>query len=113
MMGVEVTGDYFTGGFYNGGWRLATQSGGSATSAAYHLVVTWNGTVLTLYRNGSSVATNTPGIAVVGQSSPSGFYIGRKWDNATSTFQGRMSDVAFWNTALSGSSVTALYDSAQ
>jgi len=100
------------GGFYNGSWRAKYDTGTYTTSTAYHLACTWNGTSLELYRNGSSIGTSTPGSSPNAETSSTGWYIGRRWDTGN-FFEGRISDVAIFSTALSSTNISDIYAAGQ
>jgi hypothetical protein len=112
MKGAEGNTDKYQGGFYNGGWRFATETAAQSTSVAQHLVPTWDNTTLTLYRNGTSVQTNAPGSTPNAENTATGMRIGGRWDGnppSSTFFTGKISDVAIWNTCLTGANVTGLY----
>lgn len=101
--------------YINTSGQLALDPGAGASaivSAAVTLntphfaVGTWNGTTLTLYLDGASVATSTPGAQAI----PAGptVNIGAT-GTPTSFFSGQLDEVLIANAALSGPQVTALY----
>lgn len=111
MRGAEVSAARFAGGFYNGGWQLATDANDTNLNEPYHLVATYNGTTLKLYINGVEEATSTPSSAQ-SEGSVDGLRIGGRWDGnppGSTYFTGYISDAAIWNTALSAGDVTTLY----
>jgi len=73
------------------------------------IVLTWDGTSYVYYFNGQPVAsTGSTGIGIAG----TGFFIGKRADgNSTTFFKGQISNTQIWNTALSSSEVTTLYNS--
>jgi hypothetical protein len=75
----------------------------------YHLVVTWDGTHIITYLNGS--AFNPEGInqTVTPVSNVYPFAIGYQAATNTGNFIGRIDEVGIWNRALSAAQVTALY----
>jgi peptidoglycan hydrolase-like protein with peptidoglycan-binding domain len=92
-------------GYYDGtGWHAASMSTNLPTGQLLHLVGVYNGTTgLTLYVNGTSVAT-----AVVtsraGGTLNNGAYIGRRWDQSDA-IDGRVHDLALYNSGLSSTRV--------
>ena len=87
-----------------------TYTAGTSTGTWYHVVVTWDGTTLTLYRNGTSVATATPtgsGSTACGSDT---FDIGANPSAETTLFDGLIDEVGIWSRALSASEVTSLYN---
>jgi hypothetical protein len=97
-------------GFYNGSWRIAQSATPLSAGTIYHLVGTWDGTVLRIYVNGSQVATNTPG------SSPTAGNvlnprIGTRWDNSGDgqKFHGNLDEVALYDYALAPSQISNHY----
>jgi len=73
-------------GYYSGSAWVGTNSGVTLTLNTWsHVAAVFSGTVLTLYVNGSSIATLTTSWTTTAGTSP--FLIGRRWDNSgTSRF---------------------------
>lgn len=112
-LGFGLSGDGSTlqGGFYNGAWRVAIGATPTANTV-YHVAVTWDATTLTLYQNGSSVATNAPGSSPSNASNAT--WLARRWDgSATSNFyDGYLDEIAIYGTALSSTRIAAHYSAA-
>lgn len=109
--GLSDNGSNLQGGFYNGGWHVV-DAGAVTASTVYHVVVTWDGTVLTLYKNGNSAATNTPGSGPSNAAQTT--YVGRRWDTSGGGiyFDGVLDEVAIYGSALSSTRVAAHYSAA-
>lgn len=98
------------------GLKWGTNKQGSAwywTSSTYtantweHLVCVYDNKSMTLYQNGSPVATNT--FAHIGTiTSVMPFYLGSN-SNSDKWFGGKIDDVGVWTRALSASEVSTLY----
>lgn len=98
-------------GYYNGAWRNVN---GFATSLNtwYHLLGTYDGTTLKFYKNGVlDTETNYSGTPQSGGE----IRIARRWDesatNSSNFFDGDISVVRIYNTALNSTQVTQNYDS--
>ncbi|HSX06790.1 MAG TPA: LamG domain-containing protein [Candidatus Saccharimonadia bacterium] len=98
-------------GYYTGNvWQAVTWSTPPSLNTPYHIVGTYNGTALTLYVNGTQVATSNPASARPGAGSVNNTaYIGRQWFSAE-YHNGYIWDVALYSSALSSGRVTAHYD---
>lgn len=106
---TKIVGAMRSGGSYETiyGTTLSNASGGW-----YHVVLTFDdGTNdLKLYVNGSLVAANyNYSGSTVNQSSE--FSIGRRHDTNQAYFHGKIDEVAYWNTNLSASAISTLYNS--
>ena len=77
------------------------------TGVAHHVAVTWNGTTLTLYLDGSSVGTSTPGSLTI-PSTPT-FNIGANTAPGA-FFTGQIDEPAFYGSALSAARITAHFN---
>lgn len=78
--------------------------------AKNHVVVTWNGTTLTAYVNGTSAGTATGSGSITNYSSPyAGFTFGGPGAGHPG-FSGALGEFALYNTALSSSRVLAHYN---
>jgi hypothetical protein len=98
------------GGFYDGAWRT-TNGFTPATGSWYSVDVTYNGSRIIQYVNGSSQSTlaysGTP------QSSGLGVRIGRRWDTAPNQrdfINGEIPFVSIYNRALSESEIASNYN---
>ena len=108
--GVEVMGSLrYSGNYYDvnsGDQNFYVTTGGGW----YHVVLTFDGTNLVLYVNGDEKDTNSnSNYSTVNQTGV--FSIGRRHDTGALYYNGKIDEVAFWNTGLSANAVTALYNS--
>ena len=108
--GVEVMGSIrYSGDYYNvnsGDQNFYVTTGGGW----YHVVLTFNGTNLILYVNGDEKDTySNSSLSTTDQSGV--LSIGRRHDTGSLYFNGKIDEVALWNTSLSANAVTALYNS--
>lgn len=99
-------------GFYrDGSWRLAADTVDATLNTWVFITGTWDGTTLSLYKNGSLVTSTTPGSSL-----PVTYFdqvvIGRRHDTAGSVqyFPGKIDEPRIYNRALSASEVKVLYD---
>lgn len=102
FLGTDGTGDLVF--FGNGGANdlsITTISGGVWS----HVVVTYDGTTLTAYVNGSSAASALRTLAT----SAGNTNIGRRTDN-TASWDGAIDEVGVWSRALTAGEVTQLYN---
>ena len=87
-----------------GGYSASLASAGSTTTGAWHHVaITRSGSSMVMYLNGSSIQTGTDSTAYTSTAFNVGF--------STYPFNGFMDEVALWDSALSASNVTAIYNS--
>jgi hypothetical protein len=75
------------------------------TSNWHQVVITYNGTTLELFLDNVSQGTATG----VYNNSAANWLIG-KWNNGPNYFNGKLDEVAFWNTALSADAVQEIYN---
>lgn len=107
----NAPGSYaLAGGFYNGAWR-STSGFTPSINTWYQSVVSFNGNIITQYTNGSSQST----LSYVGTSTTGGANrIARRWDEsatvASNFFDGDISIVRIYNTALSSNQVLQNYN---
>jgi len=94
-------------GFY-AGWYITPAGYTLPANGWYHLVGTYDGTVVTLYVNSVSTTTNT--ITGTPQSSGGGIRFMRRWDNPD-YWGGGLAVVRIYNGALTASQVTANFNS--
>jgi len=76
--------------------------------AWHHVCGTWNDPDLTLYFDGSSVATQTASGAYA--AATLGTYLGSSDPSGTDYFDGKIDEVGVWTRALSASEITQLYN---
>ncbi|MDB5072558.1 MAG: cell surface protein [Candidatus Eremiobacteraeota bacterium] len=98
--------------------QLNTTNGVVATyptavlGAKNHVVLTWTGSTLTAYVNGTSAGTATGSGSLTNYASPyTGFTVGGPVD-AHAAFAGQVGEFALYNTALSSTRVSAHYNAA-
>jgi hypothetical protein len=89
-----------------GGWETfePITNYGSDLNNWVQIVATYNGSVLTLYRNGVSLGSSTTNINL--RATSLGYYIAHRWDMSDGVY-GDYSKVMMYNKALSISEVTA------
>ena len=83
-------------------------SNSSSTGTWYHLVMTYNGTTVEIFKNGSSVGTGTPTLNTAASST---FTIGH--DNGTwagGGSSGNIDELGVWSRVLSGTEISDLYN---
>ena len=108
----NAPGSYaLAGGFYNGAWRT-TVGFTPSINTWYQSVISYNGSTITQYTNGSSQST----LPYVGTSTSGGTTrIARRWDEsatlASNFFDGDISIVRIYNTELSSNQVLQNYNS--
>ena len=89
------------------GWVFAESNSTMSTGQWYHLVGTWNGSTVTLYIDGTA-QTTTASASTIGHNTGFPATIGRY---STNYFQGLIDEVALFNSALSVSDITSIYNS--
>ena len=106
---TKIIAEHRSGGSYE---RLEGTTLSNANGGWYHVVFTFDDgdNDLKLYVNGSLVADNNNYSGSTGNGSSS-FSIGRRDDNSTGYLDGKIDEVAYWNTELSANAITALYNS--
>lgn len=91
----------------DGNGRLAIHNEDLQTGTWHHTCGTWDGSNMTLYLDGSSVATqNASGIA---SGVTSGTQIGASF-GPSGLFDGKIDEVGFWTRELSASEITQLFN---
>lgn len=96
----------FAAGFYNGAWRTVSDSVTVTTGSWIHLVGTYDGSVIRLYRDGSEVGTTNYSASL--PSGSNGWYIGRRHD-AGDYWDGLIDEVRISNTTRSAAWLDAEY----
>ena len=89
------------------GWVYAESNSTLSTGQWYHLVGTWDGSTVTLYIDGTAQST-TASASTIGYNTGTPAYIGRY---STNYFEGLIDEVALFNSALSVSDITSIYNS--
>ena len=98
---------------YDGSWqKLAGTTITNTSGGWYHIVLTFDDLAndFILYINGNNVAENL-GYNGSTNNNNSSFVIGNRNASSTQWYNGIIDEVAFWNTELSSSAVSALYNS--
>ena len=98
--------------FYDGAIREVVATTQVSTSSWMHICATWSTTGSAIYVNGTSEATssNTPADIDSGQTGGNVF-IGRTENVSPDYFGGLIDELAVFNTELSSSNVTSIYNS--
>ena len=126
--GIFLTTPSSTKGWYygwNGVTRNATIGGSNATLAVrdgswHHVAMTVNGTTVKIYTDGTIVGTDTTPSAYSGPTSGSGsggtgpdldYVIGRGYGVGAYQYNGLIDELAFFETELTGSNISAIYNS--
>ena len=93
----------------NGTWGVVSTT--YTTGVYIHIVGVWDGSTVTLYKNGVSVGTPVSKASITYTSS--GFSLGRYYNDSTSAnmFDGQIDEVGIWSRALTSTEVTELYNS--
>ena len=97
----------FGAGFYDGAWREVYYNTALTASTTYFLAATYDGTTVTLYVDGTSVNSGTPG-GTNGASSGA-TYVGRYWVADSNHLDGRLDDIVIFDGALSAGDIASLY----
>ena len=108
-MGVLTTpwDGTITGGFYNSTWKT-TNGFTPVVNTWYHLVTTYDGSTINLYRDGLLFSQNTVGSSSI--SSGLGGYIGKNWSNSE-FIDANIPIVRVYNRPISASEVSKNYNS--
>ena len=96
--------EYFDGSSYT------AKSGAISAKQWYHIVCTNTAGTLALYINGSA-QSGTAALQYLSNVAQNEFQIGFEHSATSRFFQGIIADVAIWDTVLTASAVTALYNS--
>jgi len=89
------------------GWVFAESNSTVSTGQWYHLVGTWNGSTVTLYVDGVAQST-TASASTIGYNTALPATIGKYTSNY---FNGLIDEVALFDSALSASNITSIYNS--
>lgn len=107
--GTNGTGAYdgkINGGFWNGTWRLT--SGFTPTVGVwYHTAVTYNGSTIIQYQNGTQQSTLSYAATPTGSGSSS--YIMRRWDDAN-FLDGVLPQLRLYDRALTATEIVQNYN---
>lgn len=93
---------------YIGGTYAVSSSSISSTSVWYHVLYTWNGSVIQTYINGA--ADGTPAAKSSITSDSGSLQIGTYNSRGQSSFNGSIDEVMIFNRALTADEITALYN---
>ena len=92
-------------------WYEITSSANALSTGEWYFVVgTYDGSTQRIYINGTQVSFIARSLSIAANTT-SDFYIGESDYYPGRRFDGRIDEVAVWNTALSASAITALYNS--
>lgn len=93
------------GGFFDTTWQL-TDGFTPVINTWYQSVVTYDGTIIIQYTNGSQIGSTTPNNPAPSIGTQTNFnYLMRRWDT-TNFIDGRLAVVRIYNRALSASEIT-------
>jgi hypothetical protein len=93
--------------------NLASPTDYRSTDAWHHVLGTYDGTTVTLYFDGSQVASTTNGVPSATQSTAgNNAAIGRSFAS-TQYFDGLLDNLAIWNASLDGEDASSLYNNGQ
>ncbi len=101
--GIEFNGSTLEGGTWPNGWHGYVSTPISTPAIWYHAALTWNGSDVEMFIDGSSVGQNTGSHA----SNNKPLLFG-SWDTSSEFFHGIIDDVRIYNVALSAEEIEAL-----
>lgn len=105
----DGVGHWFGQGYWSG-FHDAIASSAPSAGSSYFLCAQWDGTTITVFVNGVSVATNTPGSGM--PTDAGGLVIGARGDGtATQFWDGYISNVAIFGSAIGATAIANLYTS--
>lgn len=113
---VELGGNNqikFGAGYFrsaNSTWYKTPATNSHSYNVPYLVTAVYNGTTITIYKNGISDGSTTPAQPDMNTGASDYFRIGRRWDGTTNYVKGNMSDVAVWDRALTTTEITKLAD---
>lgn len=76
----------------------------------FHVAASWDGTDSKIYINGIERNSWTPSQPYTISGWSSNFIIGRRADTASSFFEGKLSNIAFWDSGLTAPQITTIYN---
>ena len=92
-------------------WYEITSSADALSTGEWYFVVgTYDGSTQRIYVNGTQVSSIARSFSIAANTT-SDFYIGESDTYSGRRFDGRIDEVAVWNTPLSASAITAIYNS--
>ncbi|MCH7771537.1 MAG: LamG domain-containing protein, partial [Bacteroidetes bacterium] len=111
-LGDDSEDGLFTVGFYDGAWNQIRDTNVIETNRWYHVVGTYDGHFLRLYKDGSLVSISSDldkGLPAGGD----GWYIGKRHDEGGSNhhWTGLLDEVAIFNRSLSDSEIDGIFNS--
>jgi Concanavalin A-like lectin/glucanases superfamily len=93
------------------GWNNVTSTQTISLNQWTFVCLTWDGTTLKAYINGSSVAANTSvSSGSIDNCSGGTLRIGIEWQNDQAPFNGKLDDLRLYNRALSEQEILSLYN---
>lgn len=95
------------GGFFNSGWKINTNGFTPTTDQWYHYAVTFNGTNIIFYVDGTYYSSGTTASAAI--TSGSGGRLMRRWD-ATDYIDGYLLNAKVYNRALTSTEIKQNYN---
>lgn len=105
-LGDNYDGGYLSAGFFDGGWRTSgTQS--LPPNNWYHIIGTYDGSIIKLYVNGALVQSNSYSGTPI--SSNGGIRLMRRWDNPD-YWGGSLATVDIYDRSMNGNQVTSLFN---
>ena len=93
---------------YNNNWYTSSNNISLTDNQWTNIQVTWNGTNLVTYVNGSILGTVQPGMTFYDANFS--YYIGKRWDGTTDFVIGEIGEVRIYNIALSSDQVNSVYN---
>lgn len=90
---------------------LETGYGELTTGSWYHIVVTYDGTTMRIYKNGNEVTSGTDSSGNINYQTSLDLRIGLRSRNDDREWDGLIDEVGIWNRALTSTEVSGLYNS--